>query len=331
MKILITGGAGFIGSYLAQKLFAMGHELTIIDDLSTGNLDNLSGVLNQDGVRFFEDTIENAALLDLCTGEADFVFHLAAAVGVKKIIEKPIDSMHRNINCTGVVLEAAGKHNTPVLIASTSEVYGKSTRHKFCETDNLVFGETTILRWSYACSKAIDEYLALAWQKHRGLPVIITRFFNCVGPGQSATYGMVIPRFMQQAMAGEDLTIFGDGSQSRCFGHVYDAVNALNMLLQNHEKLYGEIFNVGALNEITIKELAEQIIALTGSSSKIAYIDYKDVYNSQGTFEDIHRRMPDLSKIERMVGYRPRQTMEDILQDVYDYLRNKDKDIPSAA
>lgn len=322
MKILITGGAGFIGSHLVEYIVRKGHSVIVIDDLSAGSKENLLSLEGDKSLEVYYDTIENENLLEECIKKVDFVFHLAAAVGVKKIIEDPIDSMRCNIYGTDLVLRYVDKYKKPTQIASTSEVYGKSIKPIFEENDDIVFGAPCITRWSYACAKAMDEHMALAYKKHRSLPVFITRFFNIVGPRQSDEFGMVIPRFMKQALLNEDITIFGDGSQARCFLHVYDAVWALYKLMEKRESLFGEIYNLGSVNEITIKELAIKIVAKTNSSSKIRYIEMDKVYNNEGAFEDVNRRKPSLKKIYDAISFKPKYNLDDIIHDVYNTHRS---------
>lgn len=313
MRALLTGGAGFIGSHLADALLAQGHHVHVLDDLSTGSIDNVGHI--RDHARF-ELTIGSAIdqqLVAELVDEADVVYHLAAAVGVDLIVESPVRTIETNVHCTEVVLAEAAKTSTPVLIASTSEVYGKSTQLPFHEDGDLVMGATTKGRWAYACSKAIDEFLAVAYWQERKLPTIIVRLFNTVGPRQTGQYGMVVPRFVRSALADRDLQVFGDGGQSRCFGHVGDAVRALTGLVETGQH-YGEVFNVGSTEEITIRGLAEQVIAATGSTSEIIEVPY-DVAYARG-FEDMRRRIPDTTKIHNALGWRAEMSLDDILRDV---------------
>src|SRR6266498_1002772 len=306
----MTGGAAFIGSHLSEALLDGGHNVLILDNLSTGSIENITHLKGRDGFEYFIDTVENEPLLAELIDRSDVVFHLAAAVGVKLIVEQPVYTIETNVHGTEIVLKHANKKKKLVVIASTSEVYGKSEQIPFREDSDLVLGPTTKHRWAYACSKAIDEFLALACWKERKLPVIIVRFFNTVGPRQTGQYGMVIPNFVRQALAGEAITVFGDGTQSRSFTHVTDVVQAL-ILLMNEPKAIGQVINIGNTEEVTMRDLAERIRALTQSNSPIRLIPYDEAYESG--FEDMPRRLPDLSKIESMIGYRPRFSLDDIL------------------
>src|SRR6202140_3957039 len=294
MRALITGGAGFIGSHLSEALFAGGHEVLILDNLSTGSIENIAHLKGRTGFEYFIDTVENEPLLAELIDRSDVVFHLAAAVGVKLIVEQPVYTIETNVHGTAVVLKYANKKKKRVVIASTSEVYGKSDDIPFREDSDLVMGPTLKPRWAYACSKAIDEFLALAYWKERKLPVIIVRFFNTVGPRQTGQYGMVIPNFVRQALAGEPVTVFGDGKQSRSFTHVTDVVEAL-LKLVNEPRAIGQVINIGNMEEVTIQKLAERVIELSGSKSTIKLIPYDQAYESG--FEDMPRRLPDLSKV----------------------------------
>ncbi len=320
MRALITGGAGFIGSHLSEALLDAGHQVLIIDNLSTGSMDNIAHLKGRAGFEYFIDTVENEGLLAELIDRSEVVFHFAAAVGVKLIVEQPVYTIETNVHGTEVVLKHANKKKKLVVIASTSEVYGKSEAVPFREDSDLVMGPTTKHRWAYACSKAIDEFLALAYWKERKLPVIIVRFFNTVGPRQSGQYGMVIPNFVRQALAGEPITVFGDGTQQRSFTHVADVVGAL-LKLMVEPKAIGQVINLGNTEEVTIQRLAERVRELSGSSSSIKLIPYDQAYESG--FEDMPRRVPDLSKAEKMIGYTPRHTLEDILVQVIDYFRRK--------
>ena len=320
MRALITGGAGFIGSHLSEALLDAGHQVLIIDNLSTGSMDNIAHLKGRAGFEYFIDTVENEGLLAELIDRSEVVFHFAAAVGVKLIVEQPVYTIETNVHGTEVVLKHANKKKKLVVIASTSEVYGKSEAVPFREDSDLVMGPTTKHRWAYACSKAIDEFLALAYWKERKLPVIIVRFFNTVGPRQSGQYGMVIPNFVRQALAGEPITVFGDGTQQRSFTHVADVVGAL-LKLMVEPKAIGQVINLGNTEEVTIQRLAERVRELSGSSSSIKLIPYDQAYESG--FEDMPRRVPDLSKAEKMIGYTPRHSLEDILVQVIDYFRRK--------
>jgi UDP-glucose 4-epimerase len=320
LRALITGGAGFIGSHLSETLLDCGHEVLILDDLSTGSIDNIAHLKGRPGFEYFIDSVDNEPLLAELIDRSDVVFHFAAAVGVKLIVEQPVHTIETNVHGTEVVLKHANKKKKLVVIASTSEVYGKSEDVPFREDADLVMGPTTKHRWAYACSKAIDEFLALAYWKERRLPVIIVRFFNTVGPRQTGRYGMVIPNLVGQALAGEPMTVFGDGTQSRSFTHVQDVVGALVQLVKEPSAI-GQVINIGNTEEVTITSLAERIRELTGSRSPITLIPYDEAYESG--FEDMPRRVPDLSKVTAMIGYKPKHTLEDILVQVIDYFRRK--------
>jgi UDP-glucose 4-epimerase len=318
MNYLITGGAGFIGSHLSDALLDKGHRVTIIDDLSTGSIRNIAHLRGHERFTYVIDTMMNAPLLAELVDEADAVFHLAAAVGVKLIVESPVRTIETNIQCTELLLQIAAKKKKKVLVASTYEVYGKSTDIPFREEGDLVMGATNRGRWSYACSKAIDEFLAIAYWREKRLPTVVARFFNTVGPRQTGQYGMVIPRFVSQALADRPITIYGDGTQSRCFTHVSDTIRAIIGLMDSESAL-GEVFNVGGNEEITINELAERIRAATGSSSELTYVPYTVAY--EDNFEDMQRRVPSLEKIHDLIGWKPRVGMEGILESVIEYQR----------
>jgi UDP-glucose 4-epimerase len=320
VRALITGGAGFIGSHLAEALLDRGQEVLILDNLSTGSIDNIAHLKGRPGFEYFIDTVNNEPLLAELIDRSDVVFHFAAAVGVKLIVEQPVHTIETNVHGTEVVLKHANKKKKLVVIASTSEVYGKSEDVPFREDADLVLGPTTKHRWAYACSKAIDEFLALAYWKERKLPVIIVRFFNTVGPRQTGQYGMVIPNFVRQALAGEPITVFGDGEQQRSFTHVYDVIDALLKLIAE-PKAIGQVFNIGNVEEITIHELAKRVRKMTGSTSTIKFVPYAEAYESG--FEDMPRRVPDLSKVQALIGYQPKNTLDDILSNVVDYFRRK--------
>ncbi len=319
MKVLITGGAGFIGSHLTDALLAAGDSVTIIDDLSTGRMENFSHVRGHERFHFAIETILNESVMDRLVSECDVIYHLASAVGVELIVSSPVEVIERCVLGTETVLKIANRYKRKVLITSTSEVYGKNTKVPFSEDDDRLLGPTTKSRWSYSCSKAIDEFLALAYFKEKGLPVVIVRLFNTVGPRQTGQYGMVVPRFIKQAIENKDLTVYGDGTQSRCFGYVGDVVGAL-IKLMNHPQALGQIFNIGNTEEITILELAKRVREFTGSKSQIKLIPYEEAYE-QG-FEDMARRVPDLSKIKALIGYEPKIDLTGIITRIYEYFRN---------
>lgn len=318
MRVLLTGGAGFVGSHLTEALLEAGHSVEIIDDLSTGSLDNIARFIGHPRYRHTIDTVMNEAVVGDMVARADVVFHLAAAVGVKLIVEAPVRTIETNVHGTEVVLKQAVAGRKLVVIFSTSEVYGKSTAVPFTETADLVMGPTSKHRWAYACSKALDEFLALAYYKERQLPVIIVRLFNTVGPRQTGRYGMVIPNFVRQALAGEAITVFGDGTQTRSFTYVGDVVRGLIALMDAPEAI-GEVFNIGNTEEISIMDLARKVKALTGSSSDIVLIPYDQAY--EAGFEDMPRRVPALEKITAAVGYQPTVGLDEILQRVIEHER----------
>ena len=319
MRVLITGGAGFIGSHLAEALLRDNHEVSVIDDLSTGAIDNIAHLKDRPEFRYVIDTIANEPVLAELIDQSDVVFHLAAAVGVRLIVEEPVRTIETNVHGTEVVLRNANKKKKLVVVASTSEVYGKSTAIPFCETGDLMLGPTMKHRWAYACSKAIDEFLALAYWKERRLPVIIVRFFNTVGPRQTGRYGMVLPTFVRQALAGRPITVYGDGTQKRCFGYVGDVVGAIIRLAQE-PRAVGEVFNVGNDQEISILGLAEKIKAMVGSPSEIVTVPYDAAY--EAGFEDMMRRIPDLTKVREAIGYEPRVQLNEIISEVIEYHRS---------
>ena len=322
MRALITGGAGFVGSHLSEALLAGGHDVFVIDNLSTGSIDNIEHLKTHPKFRYSIDSIVNEPVLAELVDRCDVIFHLAAAVGVKKIVEEPVQTIETNVHGTEVVLRHANKKKKLVVVASTSEVYGKSTAVPFNEDADLVMGPTSKHRWAYACSKAIDEFLALAYWKERKLPVIVIRLFNTVGPRQTGRYGMVIPNFVRQALAGQPITVFGDGSQSRSFTYVGDVVAGMIALAQ-HPAATGEVFNIGHGQEITIRALAEKVKALAGSASEIVTIPYDQAY--EVGFEDMPRRVPDISKIAALVGYRPTVDLDEILVRVIDHFRRTER------
>ena len=318
MKALLTGGAGFIGSHLAERLLALGHTVQVIDDLSTGSMDNIASLKSHRAFEYVIDSVMNERLMAELIDRADVVFHLAAAVGVKLIVDAPVRTIETNVHGTEVVLTHASKKRKLVVIFSTSEVYGKSTAVPFSEDADLVIGPTVKHRWAYACSKAIDEFLALAYHRERGLPVIVVRLFNTVGPRQTGRYGMVIPTFVRQALAGEPITVFGDGTQSRSFTYVGDVVTALTELVQVPSAV-GEVFNLGGIEEVSMLDLARLIKRMTESSSEIVLVPYDQAY--EAGFEDMPRRIPDLRKAAAAIGYRPTKGLEEILQLVIDHER----------
>lgn len=316
--VLITGGAGFVGSHLAERLLDEGVTVTALDDLSTGSFRNVEHLVDRDGYELVVDSVDEADTLEALMRGSDLVYHLAAAVGVKLIVEEPVRTIETNIRGSEIVLELANKWRKPTLLTSTSEVYGKNAKVPFSEDDDMVFGPTTHSRWSYACSKAIDEFLAIAYHRKTRLPVIVARLFNTVGPRQTGQYGMVIPTFVRQALNGEDITVYGDGSQRRTFTYVTDAVEAL-VALPRHPEAYGEVFNVGGDREISIMGLAELIRERAGSSSEIVTIPYAKAY-APG-FEDMPRRVPDISKIGGITGYKPTVELEEIVDRVIEHFR----------
>lgn len=313
MKVLITGGAGFIGSHLAERLIVRGDEVTALDNLSTGRIENLASIRHHDRLRFVQEDVRNESTLHLLVERCDVVYHLAAAVGVQLIVDQPVHTIETNIHGSEVVLAIANKFRKPVLLASTSEVYGKSEKVPFKEDDDTVLGATRFSRWSYACSKAIDEFLGLAYHEQYGLPVVVARFFNTVGPRQTGRYGMVIPRFVERALANEPLQIYGNGKQARCFGYVGDVVEAIIALMQSREAP-GRVYNIGATEEITIEGLADKIIQMTGSKSVKEFLSYEEAYGRP--FDDMMRRIPCLDRIRSVIGYEPKTKLNQILEAV---------------
>ncbi len=313
MKYFITGGAGFIGSHLAERLLAEGSQVLILDDLSTGSISNVEHLIGRPGFSYRIGSVMDAPLVAEMVDRCDVTVHLAAAVGVKLIVERPVYTIENNVHGTEVVLNAVARKQKPIMIASTSEVYGKSAKVPFREDDDLVLGPTSHSRWAYACSKALDEWLALAYTREKGVPAVIVRFFNTVGPRQSGRYGMVLPNFAAQAVADEPITVYGTGEQSRCFGHVHDAVEAVARLLKTPEA-FGQVFNIGSAEEVTINRLAEMVRDAAGSNSPIVHVPYEEAY-AEG-FEDMLRRVPDVGRLERMIGYKPSTSLEKIIADV---------------
>ena len=319
MRALVTGGAGFIGSHLTEALLAAGREVVVLDDLSTGQLGNLAGVAGHPRLEVVAGSVTDETLVRKLVTGADLVYHLAAAVGVRLILDRPVETIETNIMGTETILRAALEGRPRVVLASTSEVYGKNDRVPLSEDDDRLLGPTTKSRWSYACSKAIDEFLGLAYHREHGLPVTIVRFFNTIGPRQTGRYGMVVPRFVRQALDGSPITVYGDGRQSRCFTDVEDTVRA-TIALSLAPAAVGEVFNVGTTHELTIRALAERVRALAGSDSPIVLVPYDEAY--QPGFEDLQRRVPDIRKAERVVGYRPRVPLDETLQRVIGHLRD---------
>jgi UDP-glucose 4-epimerase len=321
MRFLVTGGAGFIGSHLAEELLERGHRVHVLDDLSTGSIDNIRHLKANPRFGYTIETCASPSVVAELVDEADIVYHLAAAVGVDLIVDSPVRTIETNVHCTEVVLAQAAKKRKPVFIASTSEVYGKSTAFPFHEDGDLVMGPSTTGRWSYACSKAIDEFLALAYWKERKLPTVVARLFNTVGPRQTGRYGMVVPKFVAQALAGRPLTVFGDGSQTRCFCHVGDVVTAVVDLMLSGEDAYGGVFNIGSQEEISMLALAQRVRDLTQSESQIVLVAYEEAY--EAGFEDMPRRLPDIAKIEAAIGWTPTRVLDEILMDVVDFQKTE--------
>ena len=322
MRALITGGAGFVGSHLAERLLADGYDVSVIDDLSTGSIENIVHLKQTPGFSYVVDSVTNEPLLAEMIDQSDVVFHLAAAVGVKLIVERPVHTLETNVHGTEVVLKHANKKKKLVVIASTSEVYGKSTDVPFREAADLVLGPTAKHRWAYACSKLIDEFLALAYWKEKRLPVVIVRLFNTVGPRQTGQYGMVLPTFVRQALTGQPLTVFGDGKQSRSFGYVGDVVDALARL-SLEPRAVGDVFNIGSTSEVTIGDLAVRVKKMTNSDSPIQTIPYDLAY--EAGFEDMPRRVPDISKIQSLIGFTPKMGLDDIIRSVIEHMRQREK------
>ncbi|MCX7014826.1 MAG: GDP-mannose 4,6-dehydratase [Candidatus Sumerlaeota bacterium] len=316
--VLITGGAGFIGSHLAERLLAEGARVAVIDNLSTGSIRNLDGLIGREGFSYHIDTILNRPLLAELVDRADWVFHLAAAVGVRLIVEHPVETIETNIKGTEAVLELVARKGKRTFIASSSEIYGKSQKTPFSEDDDMVLGPTTMSRWCYACSKAIDEFLALAYHAERGLPVVIGRFFNTVGPRQTGRYGMVLPRFVEAALAGRPIEVYGDGEQTRTFVHVDDTVRA-SIALMADESITGDIFNIGSDEEVTINELARRVAERAGTGSRVVHIPYDQAY-APG-FEDLQRRAPSIERLRRRAGFSPRYNLDQIIDSVIEYQR----------
>jgi len=320
MRALITGGAGFIGSHLAEYLLDRGCEVVVLDDLSTGSRENIAHLRGRRGFSFVFDTVRNEQCVHVLVEQCDVVYHLAAAVGVQLIVDHPVRTIETNIHGSEVVLQVANKFGRKIFIASTSEVYGKSDKVPFCEDDDTVFGSTRFSRWSYACSKAIDEFLGLAYHQQYGLDVVIGRYFNTVGPRQTGQYGMVVPRFVQRALQNQPLQIYGDGQQSRCFGHVADVVRATVDLME-HPDAPGKVYNIGNDEPISIEALADRVIARTGSKSTKEFLTYEEAYGRP--FDDMRQRVPSLKRIKELTGYQPQKNLDDILDSVIEYHRQK--------
>ena len=319
MRILITGGAGFIGSHLGEALLRAGHAVTAVDDLSTGSLDNIAAMSGNENFRFIRESVRNDTTMTPLVDRCDVIYHLAAAVGVQLIVDKPVHTIETNIHGSEVVLDLANKFRRKVLVASSSEVYGKSENTPFNEDDDVTLGSTRFTRWSYACSKMVDEFLALAYHDQFGLPAIICRFFNTIGPRQTGQYGMVVPRFVRRALADQPIEIYGTGEQSRCFCNVADVVDALIKLIDCPQAV-GEVINLGAAEPITIEALADKIIEMTGSKSGKRHLSYEEAYGRP--FDDMMARLPDLSKIKRLIGFEPRYALDETLEQIIEYERS---------
>lgn len=328
MKVLITGGAGFVGSHIADKLYNEGHDITVIDDLSTGRYSNVEHLEGKERFRLIIDTVLNAKLMEELIRETDRVFHMASAVGVKLIMEHPVKTIETIFRGTDVVLGFCSRYRKRVLIPSTSEVYGKSTQVPFTEDNDILKGSTSKHRWAYACAKELDEFLALAHWKETRLPVVVIRLFNTVGPRQTGQYGMVVPNFIKAALENRPIPIHGDGNQSRCFGHVLDIVEGLTKAIET-PACFGQVTNLGNSEEVTIKQLAEKIVQMTGSQSQIEYIPYEVAYGEG--FEDMQRRVPNLEKAKRLIGYQPTRSLNDIITDVTNEFREQLKTEPATA
>ncbi|NLF92655.1 MAG: NAD-dependent epimerase/dehydratase family protein [Oligosphaeraceae bacterium] len=323
MSVLVTGGAGFIGSHLCRALLAKGEEVLVIDDLSTGTYDNLADLEDGRRLRLIVDSVNHEALVDTCVQQVSRVYHLASAVGVRLIIDQPVRTIQSIVGGTESVLKACARYRRPFLLTSTSEVYGKGSKVPFSENDDTVMGATSTRRWSYACAKALDEFLALAYWTEARLPVVIVRLFNTVGPRQTGQYGMVVPAFVSQALRGDPITVYGDGQQSRCFAHVSDVVEALCQLL-DCPAARGQVINIGNDEEISIEDLARRVKKITGSASPIVKIPYQQAYGEG--FDDMRRRVPDLSKIAALIGYRPQRDLDQIIRDVVESKRQGARD-----
>lgn len=324
---LITGGAGFIGSHLCERLLDDGHSVTALDDLSTGRRENIAHLVGRPGFQFVKESVEHEQTVNVLMASCDRVYHLASAVGVQLIVDQPVRTIRTTIHGTEVVLEAANRYGRPVLITSSSEVYGKGTRVPFSEDDDVVMGPTLHSRWCYAYGKGIDEFLALAYHKESGLPAVVVRLFNTVGPRQIGMYGMVLPRFVAAALEGEPVTVFGDGRQTRCFCHVGDVVDAI-VRLMDEPKAVGQVFNLGSDEEVSMNDLARRVIELTGSASTLQHISYEQAYGQK--FDDLTRRVPDLTRINGSIGFRPRRGLDEIIRSVIRYARERSHSMPGA-
>lgn len=328
MRVLVTGGAGFIGSHLVDSLLARGSEVWALDDLSTGSVDNLKAAAANPRFHFIEGSVMDPVVVDDAVSRVDEVYHLAAAVGVKFVLDNPLRSLLTNIRGTEVVLESANQHgNKKVILFSSSEVYGKGASIPFRESDDRLLGPTSVLRWSYAASKAVDEFLALGYYHERRLPVVVVRCFNTCGPRQSPHYGMVIPRFVERALANEPILVYGDGLQSRCFSSVHDVVRGV-LMLADEPRAYGEVYNIGTMEEVSVGDLARRIRTLTGSTSEVELVEYEAIYGSR--FEDMQRRVPDLAKIRALVGYEPQVTLDQLLHETVEHVKAQRKPAPVA-
>lgn len=328
MKILITGGAGFIGSHLADVLIGQGHSVLAMDDFSTGKHENIAHLEGHPLFGLVCADIGDEAMVRECVAAVDRVFHLASAVGVRLIVEQPIRTIETIVHGTSVVMKACARYRKPVLLTSTSEVYGKAQKIPFSEDDDLVIGPSYRRRWAYACSKALDEFLAMAYWHHSRMPVVVARLFNTVGPRQTGQYGMVLPRFVEQALRGEPLTVYGDGSQTRCFCHVKDVVQALVWLME-YGPGRGQVFNIGSDEEVSIRRLAERVIELAGSASTIRLVPFEEAYGAD--FEDMQRRVPDLTKARKAIGYAPQYALDDIIRDMIEYYARRRGASPAGA
>jgi UDP-glucose 4-epimerase len=320
-RALITGGAGFIGSHLSEQLLSQGYRVTVVDDLSTGQLKNISHLEDNPNFSYAIEDIRNIHVIDRLVSECDIIFHLAAAVGVQKIVSEPINTIEVNIGGTEVILQTARRYRKKVMVASTSEVYGKGVTFPFREDDDCLLGPTTRSRWAYATSKAVDEFLSLAYHKEVGLPVVIFRLFNTVGPRQTGQYGMVVPRFIRWALRGEPILVYGDGTQQRCFGNVYNVVDAIHRLSLEPAAV-GQVFNIGSTDEVTILQLAERVRDRAGSRSEIQFIPYEDAY--EPGFEDFQRRVPSIDKVTKTIGWQPTTSLDDTIDQMIRYYQQEE-------